>query len=169
MLNICFLIAVTIDTHHGVTHECISEGTKKECQVIRHIHFVIGCGCGGSGGSGGGSGGGGCCGGSGGGGGGKSGGSSGGGGVRRINLLMVLFWFPFKFLLITAAAINNNNFLALHHVAKFVLCVLLMMFTARDMRNAASLFLSLVLLVLVYIHETSKKFHPLTEIGAKSS
>jgi hypothetical protein len=48
--------------------------------------------------------------------------------------------------------------LVLHHVAKFVLCVLLMMFTARDVRKAAALFLSLVLLVLVYIHETSKKF-----------
>jgi hypothetical protein len=44
-----------------------------------------------------------------------------------------------------------------------------MMFTARDVRMAASLFLSLVLLVLIYIHETSKKkFHPLTEIGTKS-
>jgi hypothetical protein len=40
-------------------------------------------------------------------------------------LLMVLFWFPFKFLLVTAAAIDNNNFLVLHHVAKFVLCELL--------------------------------------------
>ncbi len=32
-----------------------------------------------------------------------------------------------------------------------------MMFTARDVRKAASLFLLLVLLVLVYIHETFKK------------
>jgi hypothetical protein len=167
-LNICFLIAVTIGTHHGVAHECISERTTKECQVIRHIHFVIGCGCGGSGGGGGGGGGGACCGGSGGGGGSKSGGGGSGAGVRRINLFMVLFWFPFKFLFVTAAAIDNNNFLVLHHVAKFVLCVLLMMFTARDVRKAALLFLSLVLLVLVYINETSKKFHPLTDIGAKS-
>jgi hypothetical protein len=67
-----------------------------------------------------------------------------------------------------------------------------MMFTSRDVRMAASLFLLLVLLVLIYIHETSKKilslklapnlcermeknrermennFHPFTEIGAKS-
>ncbi len=107
-LNICFLIAVTIGTHHGVTHECISEGTTKECQVIRHLHFLIGCGCGGSGGGGGGSGGGICCSCSGGGGGGKSGGGGGGSGIRCINLLMVLFWFPFKFLLVTAAAIDNN-------------------------------------------------------------
>ncbi len=124
--------------------------------MIRHLHFLIGCGCSGSGGSGGSGGGGGCCGSSGGGGGGKSR-CGGGGGVRRINLLMVLFWFPFKFLLVTAAAINNNNFLVLYCVDKFALCLLLMMFTARDMRKAASLFLSLVLLVLVYIHETSKK------------
>jgi hypothetical protein len=85
-------------------HECISEGTTKECQVIRHIHFVIGCGCGGSSGGGGSGGGGG-------GGSGKSGSCDGSGGVRRINLLMVVFGFPFKFLLITAAAIDNNNFL----------------------------------------------------------
>jgi hypothetical protein len=108
------------------------------------------------GGGGGGGGGSGCCGGSGGGGGRKRGGG-GGGGVRRNNLLMVLFWFPFKFLLVTAAAINNNNFSVLHRVDKFVLCLLLMIFTARDMRKAASLFLPLVLLVLVYIHVTSKK------------
>ena len=120
----------------------------KECQVIRQVHLLIGCsGGGGSSGSNGDDGGGGI--------GSKSGGSS---GIRPITLLMLLFWlFQFKFLLATAAAINKNNFLVLHHVAKFVLGVL-MMFTAKDVRKVASPFLLLVLLELFYIHEISKKF-----------
>ena len=92
MLNVCFLIAVTITTYHRVMHECITNGTmiKLKCQVIRHIHFLIGCGCGDRGVVDGGSIGGDCC--SGGGGGvvgSKS--AAAGGRVRPINLLMFLF------------------------------------------------------------------------------